>query len=170
MANEGIVRRIDELGRVVIPKELRRTMQIRDGEELEIIPGSNGSITIRKFSTLGQQFRLAEVCAKALCRAVGKEIIVTTKTDAILAYGGQKPMNNAPLSYSVIREMEQRQSRQMSGIALIKGDYECRGDYYIIPIISGGDLYGSIIINGNVNGNEILIGGAVANCLIGLLE
>lgn len=170
MANEGIVRRIDELGRVVIPKELRRTLHIRDGEELEIIPDGNGGIVMRKFSLLSDQVKKAEVCACAIHNSIQREVYVATKSSVIIACGSAKSVINEQLTNSAVATMEQRRSVQLLGTSITKTSAIPPGDYYIIPILTGGDLYGAIIIKGIVTQSEMIIGGAVANCLIGLLE
>ena len=54
MKATGIVRRIDDLGRVVIPKEIRRTLRIREGDPLEIFTEREGSVILRKYSPIGE--------------------------------------------------------------------------------------------------------------------
>ncbi|MBQ2697867.1 MAG: AbrB/MazE/SpoVT family DNA-binding domain-containing protein, partial [Clostridia bacterium] len=71
MKATGIVRRIDDLGRVVIPKEIRRTMRIREGEPLEIYTDRDGEVIFKKYSPVGELSALAGACAEALSRTAG---------------------------------------------------------------------------------------------------
>ena len=66
MRATGIVRRIDDLGRVVIPKEIRRTMRIREGDPLEIFTDRDGSVILRKYSPIGEIGEFAQEYAEAM--------------------------------------------------------------------------------------------------------
>lgn len=97
MKATGIVRRVDELGRVVIPKELRRTLRIREGDPLEIFTGAEG-ITFRKYSELEGNMALAEACVKAAFNAFQLSIIVCDQNRVLEAGRGNKALVGTPIS------------------------------------------------------------------------
>ena len=86
MKATGIVRRIDDLGRVVIPKEIRRTQRIREGDPLEIFTTGDGEVVFKKYSPMGEVSRLAAQYAEALARALGCTALICDR-DHILAAG-----------------------------------------------------------------------------------
>ncbi len=87
MKATGIVRRIDDLGRIVIPKEIRRTLKIQEGSPLEIYTNSDGDIIFRKYSPVGEMKELAEIYAETLSTTLGASCAVVD-TEKILAVGG----------------------------------------------------------------------------------
>lgn len=84
MKATGIVRRIDDLGRVVIPKEIRRTLRIREGDPLEIYTDREGEVILKKYSMIGDIGQFAKQYADALAQTTGYLIIVTDR-DIIIA-------------------------------------------------------------------------------------
>ena len=87
MKATGIVRRIDDLGRVVIPKEIRRTQRIREGDPLEIFTTGDGEVVFKKYSPMGEVSRLAAQYAEALAKALGCTALICDR-DHILAAAG----------------------------------------------------------------------------------
>ncbi len=87
MRATGIVRRIDELGRIVIPKEIRRTLHISEGEPMEIFTEADGSIILRKYSHLKEMGDLADVCAEALGKSTLHSVMITDRNSIITVYG-----------------------------------------------------------------------------------
>ena len=87
MKATGIVRRIDDLGRVVIPKEIRRTMRIREGDPLEIYTDREGGVIFRKYSPLGELMNYAQDCCSALS-SVSEMQCAICDTDSVIAYSG----------------------------------------------------------------------------------
>ena len=90
MKATGIVRRIDELGRVVIPKEIRRTQRIRQGDALEIYTASDGEVIFKKYSPVMELNELAGVYAEVLARDLGAPVLVCDR-DAVIAAAGGRP-------------------------------------------------------------------------------
>jgi len=90
MKATGIVRRIDDLGRVVIPKEIRRTMRIREGDPLEIYTNNNGEVIFKKYSSIGEIVSYATVFAGILNKFIKHPVIITDKDGVIAAVGVQK--------------------------------------------------------------------------------
>ena len=87
MKATGIVRRIDDLGRVVIPKEIRRTMRIREGDPLEIYTDRDGEVIFKKYSPIGELSTFATQYADTLSKTSGYAIFITDK-DNIIAVSG----------------------------------------------------------------------------------
>lgn len=87
MKATGIVRRIDDLGRVVIPKEIRRTLRIHEGDPLEIFTEKDGEVIFRKYSPVGEIGGIAADCAEALNKAAGISVIICDR-DTVVASSG----------------------------------------------------------------------------------
>lgn len=92
MKATGIVRRIDDLGRVVIPKEIRRTLRIREGDPLEIFTEQEGEIILKKYSPLGDIGQFAGQYAESMARSTGGLVCVTDREHVIAAAGSGKTM------------------------------------------------------------------------------
>ncbi|WP_418473132.1 stage V sporulation T C-terminal domain-containing protein [Eubacterium sp.] len=104
MKATGIVRRIDDLGRIVIPKEIRRTLRIREGDPLEIFTDQNGAIVLKKYSPIGDLSTFAGQYAQGLAAASGSLVCVMDRDHIIAASGnGKKNYDGKPVS----RELEQ---------------------------------------------------------------
>ena len=87
MKATGIVRRIDDLGRVVIPKEIRRTLRIREGDPLEIYTDNGGEVIFKKYSPMGEMSTFSAVCAEVLAKPTGLPALICD-TDGVIAAGG----------------------------------------------------------------------------------
>ena len=111
MRATGIVRRIDELGRVVIPKEIRRTLRIREGDPLEIYTDKDGEVILKKYSPIGEISNFAKDYTESLFRSLGHIACITDKDMIVSASGvSRKELWEKPIS----RDLEQAiQSRQV---------------------------------------------------------
>ena len=109
MKATGIVRRIDDLGRVVIPKEIRRTMRIREGDPLEIYTERDGSVIFKKYSLLGGLTEFAAQMCETLNRTTGR-IAVLTDRDNIIALAGapRRELLDKQIAPELERLMESR--------------------------------------------------------------
>ena len=87
MKATGIVRRIDDLGRVVVPKEIRRTLRIREGDPLEIFTDREGEVILKKYSPIGELGNLAKLYAESLSQTMGCTVCITD-TDQVVASAG----------------------------------------------------------------------------------
>lgn len=166
MTGKGIVRRIDELGRIVIPKELRRTMGIREGEQIEIIPVSNHELTLRKYSQLKILEKVAEDYSKILEECLGREIIVCDKA-VVLAHSSKGiKMIGENISNTLHNLLDERKAiRLTNSTAVRKGDTREYESQHIFPIIANGDLYGGIMVVGAITDEQVAICHAVVKCL-----
>ena len=90
MKATGIVRRIDDLGRVVIPKEIRRTLRIREGDPLEIFTDREGEIILKKYSPIGELGLFAKQYAESLAQTTGLMVCIADRDAVIAAAGGRR--------------------------------------------------------------------------------
>ena len=152
MKATGIVRRIDDLGRVVIPKEIRRTMRIREGDPLEIFTNSDGGVVFKKYSLMGGLGDFSAQLCESLYKTTGKLVTITDRDTCIsVAGGGRRELVDKNISPALSQIMEDRQIYQyQSGEpALPVSDYT---DRYVIstaaPILSEGDVLGCVVFLG----------------------
>ena len=152
MQDTGIVRRIDELGRVVIPKEIRRTLRIREGDPLEIYTNKD-ELVFKKYSPIVSINSYAEVVAEGLSELTEK-ICLITDTDAVVYVSGTKGKDliGKDISSDMEKTLKDRKSvvlnKSDSGriISPIRGDDMEAENQIIVPIVSGGDCYGSVVM------------------------
>ena len=153
MKATGIVRRIDELGRIVIPKEIRRTLRLREGDPVEIYTGENGEIVLRKHSVMGDLNEFALQFADSLAKAAGYPTCITDRDYVVAVSGVPKKEFSGK---RITKQLEQAMEDRMTFIAP-----DQRTDFFPIledvtkdkmmsfvgtPIISHGDPIGSVIM------------------------
>mgnify|MGYP003210074318 CR=1 FL=1 len=150
MKATGIVRRIDDLGRVVIPKEIRRTLRIREGDPLEIYTDANGEVIFKKYSPVGELSDFASQYAEVLSKVTGMPMIISDRDHVVAAAGISKKEYLERRISSVIEElMEMRKSYfskegTLGELVPIEGMDRTAAVMY--PIISAGDVTGSVIM------------------------
>lgn len=147
MKATGIVRKIDDLGRVVIPKEIRRTMRIREGDPLEIYTNHDGGVIFKKYSQLGDVTDFAGQLCESLSRTTG-QIAVITDRDSCIAVGGipRRELSDKRISPRLEGLMEARQSWQATGNAIPV--CEDSDKYHVItavPILAESDVLGCVL-------------------------
>lgn len=155
MKATGIVRRIDDLGRVVIPKEIRRTLRIREGDPLEIFVDRDGEVILKKYSPIGELGDFAKEYADSLYEAVGHVALITDR-DTVVAVAGapKKEFLNKPIGSLVETAMEERRTLVVGGKGerikgSIVGDEEEETKFtaaVIAPIVAEGDPLGAVCI------------------------
>ena len=150
MKATGIVRRVDDLGRIVIPKEIRRTLRIREGDPLEIYTEKDGGVIFRKYSPMGD---LQDFAAQ-MCEAIGTGtgcITAVSDRDSIIALSGapKRDLMDKPNSEALGKLMEQRKFyRYEPGNPVIPAA-EGVEKYHLgvaVPILCQGDLMGSVMM------------------------
>jgi AbrB family transcriptional regulator (stage V sporulation protein T) len=150
MKATGIVRRIDDLGRVVIPKEIRRTLRIREGDPLEIFVDRDGEVILKKYSPISELGDFAKEYAEALFDSLGNPVLICDRDAYIAVAGGsKKDYLNKNISNLVEKTMEDRNSVIMNNqenLSLYEGSDETISAYTIGPIIANGDPIGGVII------------------------
>ena len=152
MKATGIVRRIDELGRVVIPKEIRRTLRIREGDPLEIFTDRDGEVILKKYSPIGELGDFAKEYAESLYQSLGHTAVICDKDAVIAVAGGStRELMDRPISEEVERLMKRRErgafsTAQGTMIPLFHGE---AGEYtaaVVVPILAGGDAIGAVLM------------------------
>lgn len=150
MKATGIVRRIDDLGRVVIPKEIRRTLRIREGDPLEIFVDRDGEVILKKYSPIGELGDFAKEYAESLYESTGHITLIADRDTFIaLAGGSKKDYLEKPVGALLERCMENRKTQlETSGgtYEITKDHQDLLSSYVIAPIISGGDPIGCVIL------------------------
>ena len=148
MKATGIVRRIDDLGRVVIPKEIRRTMRIREGDPLEIYTDSDGEVIFKKYSPIGELSRFATLYIEALVKSTEMPVVICDRDHCIAAGAlSKKEVLERRIAgdYEDIIELRRpfiRTASDMKSVSLLEGvDYKAG---IAVPVISQGDICGSI--------------------------
>lgn len=155
MKATGIVRRIDDLGRVVIPKEIRRTMRIREGDPLEIYTDANGEVIFKKYSLVGELSSFANQYCDVLFRTVNLPVVIVDR-DHVIAVSGlaKKEIIDRRISTDLERLMENREhfiSATSQTLMPIEGVQ--KNAHVAFPIIGGGDVSGAVILLQNIESN-----------------
>jgi AbrB family transcriptional regulator (stage V sporulation protein T) len=150
MRATGIVRRIDELGRVVIPKEIRRTMKIREGEELEVFTGEDDSLILKKYSAVREFSSFAGEYASSVYLSTGYTALVFDMDTLVAASGDIRAYKiGNPVSFKLEKILNDRKPVLLSGrelISLCGEDLSEIGGMAIAPIINAGDIMGAFVI------------------------
>lgn len=150
MKATGIVRRVDDLGRIVIPKEIRRTLRIREGDPLEIYTEKDGGVIFRKYSPMGDLQEFAAQMCESISSATGRIAAVSDRDSIIALHGAPKrDLMDKPNSQALEKLMEQRKNYLFQ-----PGDDPIRPadgaeKYYLgaaSPILSQGDLMGCVLL------------------------
>jgi AbrB family transcriptional regulator (stage V sporulation protein T) len=147
MKATGIVRRIDDLGRVVIPKEIRRTLRIREGDPLEIYTASDGEVIFKKYSPMGELSEFSGQYSEVLSRSSDLPVIITDR-DHVISVSGlpKKDVLEKHISDELEEIMENRDKfifEKGSPLYPVK-DYSGKA-LVAYPIIASGDIAGSVI-------------------------
>ena len=153
MKATGLVRRIDDLGRVVIPKEIRRTMRIREGDPLEIYTDREGEVIFKKSSPIGELAAFAGEYAETLHKTCGLSVVICDR-DAVIATAGvpRKEYADKPLSQEMEQIIEERslflpKAGEATVTAIADGNslpVRCA-----MPILSEGDIVGCVVSLGS---------------------
>ena len=152
MKATGIVRRIDDLGRVVIPKEIRRTLRIREGTPLEIFTDREGEIILKKYSPIGELGAFAGQYAESLAQTTGLTVCVCDRDQVIAVSGGSR---KELLGKNIIRQLEtvieDRENilvdnKEYKYIQITDNDREDFTGEAVSPILCEGDAIGAVVI------------------------
>lgn len=153
MKATGIVRRIDDLGRVVIPKEIRKTLRIRESDPLEIFTDREGEIILKKYSPIGELGSFAKEYAESLAQTTGHSICITDKDQIIATAGGLKreyvgkPISGPLESLIGERENVLHNMSDRDYIEILEPNEEKRAQV-ISPILCEGDAIGAVVLMG----------------------
>lgn len=150
MKATGIVRRIDDLGRIVIPKEIRRTLRIREADPLEIFTDREGEIILKKYSPIGEMGTFAKQYAESMAQVSGHVAVISDRDQFIAVSGGLKELLGKALS----RELEEKLSHRESVLASkgernfisVSAEGEEIAHEAVSPIICEGDVIGAVLL------------------------
>ena len=149
MKATGIVRRIDDLGRVVIPKEIRRTMRIREGDPLEIFTASDGEVIFKKYSPIGEVSNTAKQYAEVLNRSTDLPVLIFDRDHVISSAGiPKKEVLDRRVSPELEDIMENRlnYTQNTAGYTLVPAEGVDRKAAVAYPIIGSGDVLGAVVL------------------------
>lgn len=156
MKATGIVRRVDELGRVVVPREIRRSLRIREGDPLEIFT-DNGTIVFKKYSPIGELGEFAQSHTDALCQTLGHIALICDRDTVIAVSGGNKrDFTDRLIHEDVERVMSNRTPVVRSTIkgeallGIVNGEQEnAYTAQTIVPLVVDGESLGAIMLLSN---------------------
>ena len=154
MKATGVVRRIDDLGRVVIPKEIRKTLRIKEGDPLEIFTDKEGEVILKKYSPIGELSEFATEYAETLAKTTGHIACITDKDTVIAVAGGsKKDYLEQSLSQEIEQIMEDKEIYKSDknnnlSVPIVKNDKSDKkyNSQIVYPIISNGDSIGTVIL------------------------
>ena len=157
----GIVRRIDDLGRVVIPKEIRRPLRIRESDPLEIFTNNEGAIILKKYSPIGELGSFAKQYAESLSQVSGHVALIADRDQFIAAAGSN---SKQILGKNVSKELEEKMNSretvcasrgEKSYIGVMDNEVEEYQHEVIIPIITQGDIIGAVVLLSTNEGDDM---------------
>lgn len=151
MKATGIVRRIDDLGRVVIPKEIRRTLRIREGDPLEIFTDREGEVILKKYSPIGELGTLAKQYSESLAQTMGCTVCITDMDQIVAVSGsGKKELQDKYISQEMENTIQKREqllarAEDTKYVRITPGEKEF-SETVICPILCEGDVIGSVVL------------------------
>ena len=163
MKATGVVRRIDDLGRVVIPKEIRKTLRIKEGDPLEIFTDKEGEVILKKYSPIGELSEFATEYAETLAKTTGHIACITDK-DTVIAVSGasKKEFLEQGISEELEKLLEDKENYTSKGnndisVPITRNDNKDRkfNSQVVYPIISDGDVIGSVILLSKDSGTKM---------------
>lgn len=170
MKATGVIRRIDELGRIVIPKEIRRTLKIKNGTPLEIYSGDNGELLLKKYSPILEICDFAGEVAASIFKATNLSVLVTNMEKVVGCKGATKAFVDRPFDSVFEKALQQRNGKIYTKAdlkTLLFAD-QTANSFAICPVVSEGDVFGSIVLFGadrDVTYDELKLGVAFAEFL-----
>lgn len=150
MKPTGMLRRIDELGRIVIPKEIRKSMRIKNGENLEILV-DNDEIVLKKYSQVEKNIDFIKPIIEILNNISNFQIFVTDLDNFIVAPNNYDMLLNQKIGHNIIKIIESRETfKTDTEIRFdLTSEIQIYGFIYIVPVIVDSDCVGTILIFGN---------------------
>lgn len=151
MKATGIVRKIDDLGRIVIPKEIRKTMRVKEGMALEIFTDEQGGIILRKYLPFSESLTLAREYAECLVQQTGAAAVITDREKVIAAAGCPGgPQEGEKISNSLERVLDDRDERlpaaERNRVIPITENTEFGTEQVFCLIRSGGEIQGAVFL------------------------
>ncbi|AYC30694.1 stage V sporulation protein T [Paenisporosarcina cavernae] len=155
MKATGIVRRIDDLGRVVIPKEIRRTLRIREGDPLEIFTDREGEVILKKYSPISELSEFAQSYADTLYATLGTPVMISDRDEMIAVAGITKKeylhRRISPIAEEILMLRSIVTEKLEKTVEWVPGQVESVKSYCIAPIVVGGDPIGAVYLLSKVH-------------------
>ncbi len=179
MRATGIVRRIDDLGRVVVPKEIRKTLRIREGDPLEIYTDREGEIILKKYSPISELSTFAEQYAQALASVTGYKVVIADRDQIIAVAGGlKKEIKGKRITGELDNVISGRKvlntSKDKKSVQITEGEKYEELPQIVYPISCEGDMIGAVILLGKegilFSDIETKLAGVAATFLGGQME
>ena len=171
MKTTGIIRRIDELGRIVIPKEIRKNLRIKNGESLEIYL-ENDSIILKKYSLLDNMVQNATILVDSVAKIYQKNILITDR-EKIIAVSKelQKQFLNKELSNNIKEKIDNRCEVFNDSNSYIVVDETNNTPSFLVPILLDSDSLGSVIlINDEITDDDKVLVRLIASILVKIVD
>ena len=151
MKATGIVRRIDDLGRVVVPKEIRRTLRIREGDPLEIFTDKEGEIILKKYSPIGELSAFAKQYAESLSQMLGCLAGICDMDQVVAAVGnGKKELQDEDITRELGEFLKERKTQNAKAgekrYVPVVSKTEPYSQEVISPILCAGDVIGAVLL------------------------
>lgn len=151
MKATGIVRRIDDLGRVVVPKEIRRTLRIREGDPLEIFTDKEGEIILKKYSPIGELSAFAKQYAESLSQMLGCLAGICDMDQVVAAAGnGKKELQDEDITRELGEFLKERKTQNVKAgekrYVPVVSKTEPYSQEVISPILCAGDVIGAVLL------------------------
>lgn len=150
MKATGIVRRIDDLGRVVIPKEIRRTLRIREGDPLEIFVAREGEVILKKYSPINELGQFATEYAESLFDSLHLPIFICDRDEIIAVSGDSKKdyLNHSIGSFveGAIEERLNLMEPQSATLEVVRGKEEAIDAHAVSVVVANGDPIGAVLV------------------------
>lgn len=154
MKATGIIRRVDELGRIVIPKEIRRTLRIREADPLEIFTDRDGEIILKKYSPIGELSNTAQEMAEALSHVTGELVCICDQDQVVAAAGSEsKKYMGKSITPDVENQIMNREAICGNGTKCKITDDDEHVSLALAPIICSGDAIGAVAVVGKKEKN-----------------
>ena len=159
MKATGIVRRIDDLGRVVIPKEIRKTLKVKEGMPLEIYTDQEGGIILKKYLPFSEFTSLAEEYAECMVQQTGASALITDREKVIAAAGAGKALKGKAVSARLERILDDRDEQlpasERNRFIPVTEAMEGEGDQVFALIRSGGEILGAVFLQAREPGRRL---------------
>ena len=151
MKATGIIRRIDDLGRIVIPKEIRKNLRLKNSENLEIFIDENENIILKKYNQINKLKDISNAAISAITYMTKNNVFITN-TDTIIA--GKKEYLNKNLSNNIVKLINERKDVKTEGTLEIIENEKTSGYYVFCPILASGDAIGMVIMQSETEISE----------------
>lgn len=161
MNTTGIVRRVDELGRVVIPKELRRTLKIREGEEVEVFVKEDNTLMLKKYSAVKESYKIIDNLVKSISKILNIDLLVIDKDEVISANDNKFKIEvGDKITYKLETIIDGRKQKIFVEEEVVSFSKNALNTYkyqIVTPIIYNGDVLGGIVYLDSERNNLDLI-------------